>query len=246
VETVSVSNPDEIRGVNSRAELAELSRSIRDARNAAFMAAGVTLEDPDTTYILGDVEIGPDTTIRPGVTIEGPARIGARCTIHSGVRIAASELEDDVTVLDHSLVSGSRIGRGAAVGPFAHLRNGASLGAGAKVGNFVEVKKSSLGDGSKAMHLTYLGDATVGADVNIGAGTITCNYDGVQKQPTTIEDGAFIGSDTQLIAPVTVGRDAYVGTGTTVRDDVPPGALAVSAGKQRNIEGWVSKRKTRN
>ena len=140
----------------------------------------------------------------------------------------------------------STIGANASVGPFAHLRGDTHVAAGAKVGNFVELKKAVLGQGSKAMHLAYLGDAVIGTNVNIGAGNITCNYDGVRKQVTTIADGAFIGSDTQLIAPVTVGEGAYVGTGTTVREDVPPGALAVSAGKQRNIEGWVSKRKARN
>ena len=131
----------------------------------------------------------------------------------------------------------------ARIGPFAHLRNEAHIESAVKVGNFVEIKRTRLGAGAKAMHLAYLGDADIGPNVNIGAGTITCNYDGVSKQQTTIEEGAFIGSDTQLIAPVTVGKDAYVGTGTTVRENVPPGALAVSAGKQRNIEGWVEKRK---
>jgi bifunctional UDP-N-acetylglucosamine pyrophosphorylase / glucosamine-1-phosphate N-acetyltransferase len=140
---------------------------------------------------------------------------------------------------------GSSVDAHAAVGPFAHLRGDVSLGTGAKVGNFVELKKASLGAGSKSMHLSYLGDAVVGERVNIGAGTITCNYDGTRKQTTTIEDGAFIGSDSQLIAPVTVGAGAYVGTGTTIRQDVPPGALAVSAGKQRNIEGWVEDKKKR-
>ena len=140
----------------------------------------------------------------------------------------------------------SAIGAGASVGPFAHLRGHADVGAGAKVGNFVELKKTTLGPGSKAGHLSYLGDATIGENVNIGAGTITCNYDGERKHTTTIADGAFIGSDTQLIAPVTVGEGAYVGTGTTIREDVPAGALAVSAGKQRNIEGWVGRRRDKS
>ena len=137
----------------------------------------------------------------------------------------------------------SKIGSNASVGPFAHLREGAELADGAHVGDFVELKKTVLGPGSKSMHLAYLGDATIGANVNIGAGTITCNYDGVKKNPTIIEDGAFIGSDSQLVAPVTIGKGAYVGSGTTVREDVPAGSLAVSAGKQRNIDGWVEKRK---
>src|SRR5262249_6398038 len=163
--------------------------------------------------------------------------------IHSGVRIVDSRVGDDVVVFNHCVITESTIESGARVGPFAHLRAGAALGAKSKVGNFVEMKKTAFGAGSKSMHLAYLGDAVIGANVNVGAGTITCNYDGVSKQTTTIEDGAFIGSDTQLIAPVTVGKDAYVGTGTTIREDVPPGALAVSAGKQRNIDGWVERRK---
>jgi bifunctional UDP-N-acetylglucosamine pyrophosphorylase / glucosamine-1-phosphate N-acetyltransferase len=243
VETVTVDNLSEIQGINSRAELATVSRAVRQAKNAELMAAGVTIEDPATTYIDQDVQVGAETVIRPGVTLERGAVIGSRCVIHSGVRIAASRLGDDVTVLDHSLICNSTVGDGASIGPFAHLRTDVTVARGAKVGNFVEMKKTSLGAGSKSMHLAYLGDAVIGERVNIGAGTITCNYDGVQKQTTTIEDGAFIGSDTQLIAPVTVGKDAYVGTGTTIREDVPPGSLAVSAGKQRNLEGWVERKK---
>lgn len=245
VETVTVADANEIQGINSRAELASVSRSLRLQKNVELMAAGVTIEDPQTTYIDFDVEIGPDTVIKPGVTIERGARVGSDCVIHSGVRINASSIADGAMVLDHCVIVGSSVGAGASVGPFAHLRGEATIGARAKVGNFVELKKTALGEGSKASHLAYLGDAVIGSDVNIGAGTITCNYDGVRKQVTTILDGAFIGSDTQLIAPVTVGEGAYVGTGTTIRQDVPPGALAVSAGKQRNIEGWVEKRKKR-
>jgi bifunctional UDP-N-acetylglucosamine pyrophosphorylase/glucosamine-1-phosphate N-acetyltransferase len=159
------------------------------------------------------------------------------------VRISDSEIGDRVTINSFCLVSGAQVATGAALGPFAHLRPGTTVGEKAKIGNFVELKNTSLGPGSKANHLSYLGDATIGAAVNIGAGTIVCNYDGQTKQQTTIEDGAFVGSDTQLIAPVTIGRGAYVGTGTTVREDVPPGALAVSAGKQRNIEGWVARKR---
>ena len=242
VETVSVA-PDEIRGINSRVELAALSRIVRQQKVESLMAAGVTIEDPATAYIDRDVTIGADTIVHPGVTISGQTTIGAGCEIHSGVRIADSTLADRVVILDHCVITGSRIASGAAVGPFAHLRNGSDVRENARVGNFVEMKKTVLGRGSKAGHLAYLGDATIGANVNIGAGTITCNYDGEKKQATIIEDGAFIGSDTQLIAPVTVAKDAYVGTGTTVRENVPEGALAVSAGKQRNLEGWVAKRK---
>jgi bifunctional UDP-N-acetylglucosamine pyrophosphorylase/glucosamine-1-phosphate N-acetyltransferase len=243
VETVTVVDPDEIRGINSRAELAAVSRILRDAKAAALMAAGVTIEDPATTYIDRDVEVGPDTVLRPFVSLQGRTTIGRGCDIRAGVRITDSTIGDEVTVLDHSIVTDATIASRAQVGPFAHLHHGTTLAERAQIGNFVEVKKSTLGAGSKAKHLAYLGDANVGTDVNVGAGTITCNYDGISKQVTTIEDGAFIGSDSQLIAPVTVGRDAYVGTGTTVRENVPPGALAVSAGKQRNIEGWVQQRR---
>jgi bifunctional UDP-N-acetylglucosamine pyrophosphorylase/glucosamine-1-phosphate N-acetyltransferase len=156
-----------------------------------------------------------------------------------------STLEDRVTVRNYCVIQESRIAAGAILGPFAHLRTGSDVREDARVGNFVELKKTVLGTRSKANHLTYLGDATIGNNVNVGAGTITCNYDGRQKHQTVIEDGAFIGSDTQLVAPVTIGPGAYVGSGTTVRENVPAGSLAVSAGKQRNIEGWAERKKTR-
>ncbi|HUR35901.1 MAG TPA: bifunctional UDP-N-acetylglucosamine diphosphorylase/glucosamine-1-phosphate N-acetyltransferase GlmU [Vicinamibacterales bacterium] len=245
VETVTVADASEIMGINSRAELADVARHLRLRTNAALMAAGVTLEDPATTYIDPQVEIGADTIVKPGVTIQKGTVIGSGCVIHSGVRLANSRIGDRAVVLDHCVISDSDVGAGASVGPFAHLRGDTQVAPKAKIGNFVELKKTVLGEGSKASHLAYLGDAVIGTGVNIGAGTITCNYDGVRKQVTTIADGAFIGSDTQLIAPVTVGEGAYVGTGTTIRENVPPGALAVSAGKQRNIEGWVERRKKR-
>jgi bifunctional UDP-N-acetylglucosamine pyrophosphorylase/glucosamine-1-phosphate N-acetyltransferase len=243
VETLMVEDPEEIRGINSRTELAEVSRLVRQKKNEELMAAGVTLVDPATTYIDSDVEIGADTVIHPGVIIEGQTRIGSACEIHGHVRIVDCEIADRVTVNNFCVMTGARVATGATVGPFAHLRPEATIGEGARVGNFVELKKTALGPGSKVNHLSYLGDAMIGANVNIGAGTIVCNYDGQRKHQTVIEDGAFVGSDTQLIAPVTVGRGAYVGTGTTVRESVPAGALAVSAGKQRNIEGWVERKK---
>jgi bifunctional UDP-N-acetylglucosamine pyrophosphorylase / glucosamine-1-phosphate N-acetyltransferase len=243
VETLPVTNADEIRGINSRTELAEVSRLVRQNKNEELMAAGVTLVDPATTYIDADVEVGPDTVIHPGVVLEGQTRIGPACEIQAHVRIVDSTLGSHVSVNSFCLIVGASVANGAAVGPFAHLRPESVVGEKAKVGNFVELKKTTLGAGSKANHLAYLGDADIGADVNIGAGTIICNYDGQTKHQTSIEEGAFIGSDTQLIAPVTIGRGAYVGTGTTVREDVPPGALAVSAGKQRNIEGWVARKR---
>jgi bifunctional UDP-N-acetylglucosamine pyrophosphorylase/glucosamine-1-phosphate N-acetyltransferase len=245
VETLHVENPQEIRGINSRSELAAVGALVRQKKNEELMAAGVTLIDPATTYIDADVEIGGDTVIHPGAIIEGQSRIGSACEIHGHVRIVDSELGDRVTVNNFCLIVGSRVATGASLGPFAHLRPESVVGEGAKVGNFVELKKTTLGPGSKANHLAYLGDATIGANVNIGAGTIVCNYDGRQKQQTVIEDDAFVGSDTQLIAPITVGRGAYIGTGTTVRENVPAGALAVSAGKQRTIEGWVERKRVK-
>ncbi|HEX4568028.1 MAG TPA: bifunctional UDP-N-acetylglucosamine diphosphorylase/glucosamine-1-phosphate N-acetyltransferase GlmU, partial [Vicinamibacterales bacterium] len=188
---------------------------------------------------------GADTVIHPNVHLEGQTRIGSGCTINASVRIVDSTIDDGAVVNNFCVVIESHVGSGARIGPFAHIRPESAIGEGAHIGNFTEVKKTTIGKGSKANHLSYLGDATIGDGVNVGAGTITCNYDGTHKQQTVIEDGAFIGSDTQLIAPVTVHAGAYVGSGTTIREDVPAGALAVSAGKQRNIEGWVEKKKKR-
>jgi bifunctional UDP-N-acetylglucosamine pyrophosphorylase/glucosamine-1-phosphate N-acetyltransferase len=245
VETVTLEHADQVRGINSRTELAEVSRIVRQTKNEELMAAGVTIEDPATTYIDPDVQVGADTVIHPGVYLEGQTRVGTACEIHSGVRIVDSTLEDRVTIKNHCVIQESHVATGASVGPFAHVRPGTEIREDAHVGNFVELKKTVLGTGSKANHLAYLGDATIGSNVNVGAGTITCNYDGKQKHQTIIEDGAFIGSDTQLVAPVIVGSGSYVGTGTTVRENVPAGSLAVSAGKQRNIEGWVERKKAK-
>ncbi len=246
VETVCVPDPDEIRGINSRAELAAVSRIVRDQQNSGV--DGGRCDHRRSCHGLHRRRrrrrAGHDPP--PRRVARRRTTIGAGCEIHSGVRIVNSHLGDRVTVLNHCVITDSRVAADARIGPFAHLRNEADVRDRARVGNFVEVKKTVLGAGSKAMHLAYLGDATIGEKVNVGAGVITCNYDGVKKHQTVIEDGAFIGSDTQLIAPVTVGKGAYVGTGTTVREDVPGGALAVSAGKQRNIDGWVEqKRKER-
>jgi bifunctional UDP-N-acetylglucosamine pyrophosphorylase / glucosamine-1-phosphate N-acetyltransferase len=243
VETITVSNPDEIRGINSRSELAALGRIVHNQKTAELMASGVTVEDPATAYIDAGVTIGLDTILHPGISIEGRSTIGSGCEIHSGVRIVDSQIGDRVTILNHCVITGSTIADDASVGPFAHLRPESDLRARSKVGNFVELKKTVLGAGSKANHLTYLGNATIGDKVNIGAGTITCNYDGVSKSQTVIEDGAFVGSDSQLVAPVTIGKGAYIGSGSTIRENVPAGALAVSAGKQRNIDGWVDQKK---
>jgi bifunctional UDP-N-acetylglucosamine pyrophosphorylase/glucosamine-1-phosphate N-acetyltransferase len=216
---------------------------INKVRLDALQAGGVTLLDPSTTFIDDGVTVGAGTVIHPGVTLEGRTRVGVNCRIRSWVRITDSTVGDGVLVNDSSIVIESRIDDSATVGPFAHFRPGSHVKAGAHVGNFVELKKTVLGEGSKASHLTYLGDATIGAGVNIGAGTITCNYDGDKKHQTVIEDGAFIGSDTQLVAPVRVSAGAYVGAGSCITDDVPAGALGVARARQRNILGWVARRK---
>jgi len=244
VETLTLDGVHETRGINSRSELAEVSRIVRQSKNEELMAAGVTIVDPATTYIESDVEVGADTVIHPGVILEGQTKIGAACEIHANVRIVDSELADRVTVNNFCVIVGTRVADGVSVGPFAHLRPETVVAEGARIGNFVELKKTSLGPGSKANHLAYLGDATIGANVNVGAGTITCNYDGTRKHPTVIEDGAFIGSDTQLIAPVTVGKGAYVGAGSSITEDVPAGALGIARGRQTNVEGWVGRKKT--
>ena len=243
VETLLVDNAQEIRGINSRSELAEVSRLVRQKKNEELMAAGVTFIDPATTYVDPEAEIAADTVLHPGVVIEGRTRIGAACEIQAYVRISDSEIGDRVTINSFCLISGAQVATGAALGPFAHLRPGTVVGEKAKIGNFVELKNTNLGPRSKANHLSYLGDATVGADVNVGAGTITCNYDGVNKHRTVIEDGAFIGSDSQLVAPVTVGKGAYVGAGSSIVADVPAGALGIARGRQNNVEGWVERRK---
>jgi bifunctional UDP-N-acetylglucosamine pyrophosphorylase/glucosamine-1-phosphate N-acetyltransferase len=243
VETLLIEDAQEIRGINSRTELAEVGRVVRQTKNEELMAAGVTLIDPATTYIEPDVEVGPDTVIHPGVILEGQTRIGAACEIQGHVRIADSTIGNNVTVNNFCLVVGARVADGAAIGPFAHLRLASDVGEGARIGNFVELKKTTMGAGSKANHLAYLGDATIGANVNVGAGTITCNYDGVKKSQTVIEDGAFIGSDSQLIAPVRVGKGAYVAAGSSITQDVPAGSLGIARGRQSNIEGWAEKRK---
>ena len=216
----------EVAGVNTRAELAEFENRLRrDTIRRLMTEIGVTFIDPSHTYITHEAQIGQDCIIYPNVSIEGKSMIGDRCVIRSGVRITNSRLGDDVTVKDHSLIVDSEIGSNCSVGPFAHLRMNATLEDKATVGNFVEVKKSRLKRGTKAMHLTYLGDATIGERTNIGAGTVTCNYDGKHKHETIIEDDVKIGSDTMLVAPVTVGARSITGAGSVVTKDVPPDSL---------------------
>jgi bifunctional UDP-N-acetylglucosamine pyrophosphorylase/glucosamine-1-phosphate N-acetyltransferase len=245
VESVVAQDPREILGVNSRRELAEVGAILKTRRNEALMESGVTLIDPASVFIGPDVTIGADTIIHPGVYLEGRTTIGAGCLIHSGVRIVDSRIDDQVVINNFCVISESHVSRGAKVGPFAHIRPQSDVGEDAHVGNFVELKKTSLGRGSKANHLSYLGDAAIGEKVNVGAGTITCNYDGVAKHTTVIEDGAFIGSDTQLIAPVRIGKGAYVAAGSSITDDVPAESLAIARGKQTNKLGWVAKKRTK-
>ena len=243
VATYLVANPDEIRGINSRSELAEVSSMVRQQKNAELMAAGVTLVDPATTYIDADVVVGPDTVIYPFVFLEGNTRVGSACEIHAGARIVNSTIGDRVCVRNHTVVTDSTIEEGAFLGPFAHIRPGSVIGEDVHIGNFVELKKTAMGKGAKANHLAYLGDATIGAGTNIGAGTITCNYDGEKKHPTVIGSSVFVGTNSTIVAPVTLADGSYIAAGSTVTTDVPPGALAIGRARQENKEGWVAKRK---
>lgn len=241
VGALVIDDPNEVLGVNTRAQLADLEEIVLRELRRSWMERGVTLQSPHTIRIDAAVDIGEDTVIGPGVQLLGRTRIGGACRIEAGAVLIDCELGDAVRVLPYTVAERARIASHAAVGPFAHLRPGTELGERSKVGNFVEIKKSRLGPGSKASHLSYIGDATVGRDVNIGAGTITCNYDGVAKHETVIEDGVFIGSDTQLVAPVRIGKDAVVGAGTTVTRDVTPGALVVSRTPQKEITGYFDR-----
>lgn len=243
VTTWTVPNADEIRGINSRTELAEVSTMVRQQKNEELMAAGVTLIDPATTYIDADVEVGADTVIYPCVFLEGSTKIGSACEIHSGSRIVNSTLGDRVCVRNHTVVTDSTVEAGAFLGPFAHIRPASHVGADAHIGNFVELKKTTIGKGAKANHLAYLGDATIGEKSNVGAGTITCNYDGEAKHQTTIGAGVFVGSNSTLVAPVTLADGSYIAAGSAVTTDVPAGALAVGRSRQENKEGWVARRK---
>ena len=239
-------NASEVLGGNTRAELADIDHFMRMAKCRQLMADGVTVFYPATCVIDADVEIAPDTVIEPYVQLLGKTRIGTACRVRSYCVIRDCEIADGVTIRPGSVMEEARIASGAVIGPYSHLRPGSEIGEGAHVGNFVETKKIKLGKGSKANHLTYLGDAEIGAGVNIGAGTITCNYDGVNKHTTVIEDGVFIGSDSTLVAPVRVGRGAYVGAASCITKDVPEDALAIGRAQQVVKEGWaLAKRATR-
>jgi bifunctional UDP-N-acetylglucosamine pyrophosphorylase/glucosamine-1-phosphate N-acetyltransferase len=217
----------------------------RHVRIARLVAAGVEVEDPGTTHVGREVVVEKGAVLRPFTMLEGRTVVREGAVVGPFVRLVDMEIGPGAQVLDHCVLRESVVEAGASVGPFAHLRPGSRVGASARVGNFVELKKTHLGDGSKAQHLSYLGDATIGAGVNIGAGTITCNYDGVTKSPTRIEAGAFVGSDSILVAPVTVGAGAYVAAGSTITQDVPKDALALGRARQVNKPGWAEARRAR-
>ncbi|MGO8734000.1 MAG: bifunctional UDP-N-acetylglucosamine diphosphorylase/glucosamine-1-phosphate N-acetyltransferase GlmU [Terriglobia bacterium] len=233
----------EVLGVNDRVELAQIEKLLRLRKAEALMRQGVTVVNPEATYIDPDVEADQDTVIEPGTSLLGRTRLGSACHIQGYCTITDSWLADHVVVRPCSVIANSEIASGVTIGPFAHLRDGAVIEESARIGNFVEVKKSRLGRGAKALHLTYLGDATLGANANIGAGTVTCNFDGVKKNPTVIEDGVFIGSGNMLVAPVRIGQGSYTAAGSTISEDVPPDSLAIARSPQVTKQGWVKERR---
>lgn len=234
-----------VEGINDRAQLAALEARILESIARKHQLNGVTIRDPRAVEIHDGIEIGADTVIERGVVLRGNTRVGGNCTIDVGCVLTNVDIADGVTLKPYSVASDSKIGARAQIGPFTHLRPASDIGEEAHVGNFVELKKTRLGRKSKANHLAYLGDGVVGDDVNIGAGTIFCNYDGFKKHVTTLEDGVFVGSDSQLVAPVTIGKGAYVATGTTVTRSVPAGALAIGRAKQENKDGYADRLKAK-
>ena len=236
-------DPREVLGCNTRADLAEVDRIFREWKRNALMAAGVSIQLPETVLIDPEVIAGEDTVIESAVHLLGKTKIGARCVIRTGSVLTDAVLADDVIVEPHCVIANSRLDEHVTVGPFARLRPDNHLKAGVHIGNFVELKKTTVGEGTKAGHLTYLGDAKIGAKSNIGAGTITCNYDGFHKYPTTIGNRVFIGTDTALVAPVRLGDGAYIAAGSTITDNVPAEALAIARGRQVNKPGWAAKKR---
>jgi len=239
-QAVLTSDLTEVGGINSREDLATMEKTRQTQLRSHWMAAGVTLEDPDTVYIDEEVTIGQDTVIGPNTHLKGKTVIGARCRIDGSAYIENCRLGDDVHVHFSVVLSDSELGDRSAAGPFAHLRGGTVLAPRAEVGNFVEVKKSVIGEHTKAKHLSYIGDTDIGRDANIGAGTITCNYDGFRKHRTKIGDRVQVGSDTTLVAPITIHDDVYIATATTVRHDVPAGALVFNSRQEEVREGWTA------
>jgi bifunctional UDP-N-acetylglucosamine pyrophosphorylase / glucosamine-1-phosphate N-acetyltransferase len=245
VDAIVLDDPDESHGVNSRVQLAEVGKIMQRRINERHMLAGVTMTDPDLVWIGPDVTIGPDTELLPMTSLLGDTRIGTGVLAGPNSRITDSTVGDGA-VIDSSVLVQAEVGPGATVGPVAYLRPGALLGPKAKAGACVEIKNSTVGEGSKVPHLSYIGDATIGAGVNIGAGSITCNYDGINKHRTVIEDEAFIGSDTMLVAPVTIGARSVTAAASAITKDVAPGSLSIERGEQREIAGWADKRRAEN
>jgi bifunctional UDP-N-acetylglucosamine pyrophosphorylase/glucosamine-1-phosphate N-acetyltransferase len=233
-----VSNPVEVMGINTRVDLAVANEVLKQEKLKELMLSGVTVLDPKTTYVEGMVEVGRETTLFPNCYLHGTTKIGERCIIESNSKITDSQIGDEVTIRPNSVITESKIEGGAIIGPFAHLRPLSEIKTKAKIGNFVEVKKSIIGKGSKANHLAYIGDSLLGEGVNIGAGTIFCNYDGFEKHQTVIGDHVFVGSNVELVAPVRVGNGSTIGAGSTITKDVPGGALAISRARQKTIKGW--------
>jgi bifunctional UDP-N-acetylglucosamine pyrophosphorylase/glucosamine-1-phosphate N-acetyltransferase len=238
-----VEDPSELLGINTRVELAHVDRLLRERKVQELMLSGVTVEKPETVTIDDGVTVGTDTVIGPFVQLLGETRIGEECVVGACSIIQNSKLADRVEVAPFTVVADSSIAEEAHIGPFARLRMNNEVGARARIGNFVELKKTKLGAGAKSQHLAYLGDSEIGARANIGAGTITCNYDGVSKHRTRIGADAFIGSNSTLVAPVEIGDNSYVGAGSVITDTVPEGALALGRGRQVVKEGWVARRK---
>jgi bifunctional UDP-N-acetylglucosamine pyrophosphorylase/glucosamine-1-phosphate N-acetyltransferase len=233
---------EELIGINTRAELAQAAREMRRRINREWMLKGITMIDPETTYIDADVRLAADTVLYPNVHLEGECMIGGNVTIYPNCRIMNSWINVGCVVYENTSIDSAHLETGVKIGPFARVRPDTVLGVNVRIGNFVELKKTSVGDGTKANHLSYLGDAVIGKNVNIGAGTITCNYDGEKKHKTTIEDEVFVGSDTQFVAPITIGKGAYIAAGSSITEDVPPESLAIARSRQTIKEGWAKKK----
>jgi bifunctional UDP-N-acetylglucosamine pyrophosphorylase/glucosamine-1-phosphate N-acetyltransferase len=243
IATFRVDDPREMMGINTREELARMEKTLQEQINRRWMDAGVTLKDPQTTYIEEAVTIGRDTIIGPNSHLRGRTVIGERCQFDGSAYLTDAEIGDEVHLKFSVVLTSCRVDRGAIIGPFAHLRPGTSLGPNVHIGNFVETKEAIVGEGTKANHLTYLGDVTIGRDSNIGAGTITCNYDGFKKYRTKIGDRVQVGSDSTLVAPISLGDDVYVATATTIRHDIPAGALVFNERQERLREGWTEEKR---
>jgi bifunctional UDP-N-acetylglucosamine pyrophosphorylase/glucosamine-1-phosphate N-acetyltransferase len=243
VSAMTIEDPLETSGINDRVQLAEADRYMRMKIIENMMKSGVTVIDPSTTFVDRKARVGRDTVIHPFTILEGNTQIGEDCILGPGTRLVNTTIGNGVTI-QNSIALDSRVDDNCQIGPFAYLRPETNLGKGVKIGDFVEIKKSTVGDGSKIPHMSYIGDAEIGQKVNIGAGTITCNYDGSKKWPTLIGDGAFIGSNTNLVAPVEVGVKAVVGAGSTISKDVPDGALGVGRAKQKNIKDWADNKRS--